>query len=74
MGHCSIWDKALSAPEVAEVRGGGTPPDLLATSMAGNLVLWYKLDESDRIEPGGIIDHSPSGFHGTSSPATFIPI
>ncbi len=67
LSHVSIWNTGLSAGDVTELYGGGTPPDLLATSMAAFLVGWWKLDEDDAQGTGGVIDHSGSGFDGTAS-------
>jgi hypothetical protein len=64
--HISIWDKALSPTEVAEVYNSGTPGNLLATGMSSNLEAWYKLDGTDTTDTNGILDHSGRGFHMTA--------
>lgn len=64
--HVSIWDKELSPSEVNQVKGVLSFPDLTATSMAANLVLWLKIDGSDTTGAGGVIDHSTSNFDGTA--------
>jgi hypothetical protein len=65
--HVSIWNTSLSAGDVTELYGGGTPPDLLATSMAAFLVGWWKMDATDAQGTGGVVDYSTSGFDGTAS-------
>lgn len=65
--HVSLWNDDLTAAEVLEAYGGGTPPDLLATSMSGDLLDWWKLDESDVTGAGGINDYGPGGFDGTAN-------
>lgn len=64
----SIWNKALSLAEIQETAVDGLPaPDLNATSMAGNLVWWIRLNEDDALGPNGFVDQSASGFDGTAS-------
>jgi hypothetical protein len=65
--HGSIWGDDLTAAEVLEVYGGGTPPDLLATSMAADLQGWWKLDADDVIGASGIADASGAGHPGTAN-------
>lgn len=77
--HVSYWDKQLSALEVAEVRGGGTPPNLLSTSMVGNLVSWWKINDDDSNATGGVIDYGPNNFDGSAqnglgTPDTVAPV
>lgn len=64
--HVSVWSKALSPTEVAEVYNSGTPGNLSNTSMSANLEAWYKLDGTDTTDTNGVIDHSGSGFHMTA--------
>lgn len=65
--HISIWNRALTSGEVAEIYGGGTPPDLNSVSCASALVGWWKLDGDDTTGSGGVVDHSSSGFDGTAA-------
>ena len=65
--HASIWTGVLSLAEVGEVYGNGTPPDLLTTSMAANLLGWWKVDGSDNLSiAGGVTDHSGQLHDGTA--------
>lgn len=41
------WSKALSDTEVAELYNAGTPIDPSTSSMAGNLVNWYRMGDGD---------------------------
>ena len=43
--HGAIYDKELSAAEVARIYNGGTPPDLLDLSTVGDLVGWWRLGD-----------------------------
>jgi hypothetical protein len=66
--HASVWGKALSLAEVGEVYGAGTPPDLMATSMAADLQGWWKVDATDNYGiAGGINDASAASNHGTAN-------
>ena len=65
----SVWDRDLTALEVAEIYNAGAPPDLNAVSCAANLDLWMPLDGNDALGAGGINDHSTSNFDGTASGA-----
>lgn len=65
--HVSYWDKQLSGAEVAEVYAGGTPPDLLSTSMVGNLVSWWKINNLDTTGADNVIDYGPNGYDGTAA-------
>lgn len=65
--HVSAWDKDLSPSEVLQVYGGGTPPDLINTTMGEELVGWWKIDSTDNFTtPGGVDDHSGSNNNGTA--------
>lgn len=64
--HGTIWNTDLSPAEVTELYNSGTPGDPTAHSAAANLVLWIKVDGTDTTDPGGVIDHSSSGFDGTA--------
>lgn len=65
--HISIWNRELTAAEVAQIYGGGAPPDLSALSFFADCILWVKLDETDATGAGGIADHSASNFDGTAA-------
>jgi len=64
--HIAMWGDDLSAAEQLETYNAGSPPNLLATSMATDLQYWAKLDGVDSDDPGGVIDHSVNGFNGTA--------
>lgn len=66
--NSSVWNKELNASEVLEAFGstGRPPPDLLATSMAANLVGWWKFNNDDNVDENGLIDYSGLGNHGTT--------
>jgi hypothetical protein len=63
----SIWNRVLTAPEVAEIYNAGVPPDLTTVSCASALEAWWPLDDSDTTGSGNIIDHGPNGYDGTAS-------
>jgi hypothetical protein len=63
----SYWDTELSDSEADEVYNDGSPPNLQSTSMAANLVVWYKIDENDTTGSGGIADHGPNDVDGTAN-------
>lgn len=65
--HMAVWNKELNQSEVDEVVNGGTPPDLTTTSVWANNQFWVKLDATDAVGAGGIVDHGPSGFDGTAN-------
>ena len=62
----SVWNQALTALQVAEAYGSGTPPDLDLHSATAALELYTYLDSSDALGASGFIDHSGSGIHGTA--------
>jgi hypothetical protein len=62
----SVWNQALTALQVAEAYGSGTPPDLDLHSATAALELYTYLDSSDSLGASGFIDHSGSGIHGTA--------
>lgn len=43
----SIWNKALTDADAIEIYNSGTPVDLTATSIAGNLVSWWRMGDND---------------------------
>jgi hypothetical protein len=60
----SVWDKALSALEVAEVYNGGRlPVDLTTVSCAANLLAWLPMGERDTFPT--LTDRSGNGYNGT---------
>jgi hypothetical protein len=63
--NMSIWNIALNASQIAELRNGGKPADLSATSMFANCKGWYKLGDGDAAGSGGVLDSSGNGFHAT---------
>lgn len=64
--HVSVWNRELTAGEVAQVYGGGSPPNLAALSFFADCILWYKIDASDTTAAGGINDYSASNFDGSA--------
>ncbi len=67
MEHASIFTVALTAAQVLEVYGGGTPPDLFATSTAPDPVFWCKMDSTDTTAAGGVIDYGTGAHNGTAA-------
>lgn len=63
----SVWDRDLTASEVGELFGAGTPPNLNAVSCAVNLEAWWALDSADTLGADGVTDRSGHGLHGTAS-------
>jgi hypothetical protein len=60
----SVWNKELSQSEVSEIYANRVlPVNLLATSMAANLVGWWGMGEGD-VYPT-IQDRSTNGYDGT---------
>ncbi|WP_281684551.1 thiamine pyrophosphate-binding protein, partial [Thalassobaculum salexigens] len=45
LDECSVWDKELSAAEVASIASG--PSNLLSHSAAANLVGWWRMGDGD---------------------------
>lgn len=43
----SIWNKTLSAAEVAEIYNSGNPADLSAHSASANLINWWRMGDDD---------------------------
>jgi hypothetical protein len=67
--HASVWGKALSGAEVAELYNFGVPPDCTTLSMAADLEGWWVIDEDDdHTVSGGILDRSGNGLHATALP------
>jgi len=64
--HAAFWAVALNSTQVAEVRGGGVPPDLNALATAPDPLLWLKFDELDATGAGGIIDYGTGNNDGTA--------
>jgi hypothetical protein len=62
----SAWNIALSLAQAGQVYASGTPPDLLATTMAASLLGWWKVDGVDTAAAGGVHDYSTGGHHGTA--------
>lgn len=67
MHNIAIWDGELTASDATEIHGGGTTPDLTTVAAAADLLDWWKMDENDTADPGGVIDHGPGGFDGTAN-------
>lgn len=65
MTHMSLWNAALSASEVGELRSGGKPADLSTHSKVANLASWYYLGDGDATGAGNVIDHSSNAYHAT---------
>jgi hypothetical protein len=63
----SIWNRNLTALEVAQVYNRGIPPDLNALSFASALEAWWVIDEDDDpTTANGVTDRSGNGFHATA--------
>ena len=48
LDEISIWSKALSASEIADLYNSGVPTDLLTSAPAANLINWFRMGD-----PGG---------------------
>ena len=60
----SVYNSALSAPDVTDVYNGGVPTDLSLLPSSASMVGWWKMGDGD--SPGYVItDFSGSGFNGT---------
>jgi hypothetical protein len=66
MSHVAQWNAVLTDAQVAEVYNGGIPPDLNALPTAPVPVWWVKLDETDAVGAGGVVDHGTGGNNGTA--------
>lgn len=64
--HVSIWNRVLTAGEVSQIYGSGSPPDLSGLSFFSDCIGWWKIDEFDTVATGGIIDYSSNGNNGTA--------
>jgi hypothetical protein len=67
MSNAAVFNYALTAAEVLEVFGGGSPPDLNALATAAPPVGWWRLDADDATGASGIIDYGSGGHDGTAS-------
>lgn len=61
----SVWNRVLTAPEVATLYGDGVPADLSGLSFASALEAWWVLDEDDTQTTGGVTDRSIFSNNGT---------
>lgn len=61
----SVWNRVLTAPEVATLYGDGVPADLSGLSFASALEAWWVLDENDTQTTGGVTDRSVFSNNGT---------
>ena len=66
--NVSVWDTALTSPQVTELYNNGTPSNLSSYSAASNLVSWWKLNNTTT----GIEDSKGSN-NGTNNGATEYP-
>lgn len=64
--HCAVWPIELTAAQVAEVYGGGSPPDLLNLATTPDPQFWAKLDTNDTTGAGGINDYGTGNHDGTA--------
>lgn len=64
--HVTVWNRVLTAGEVAQIRGGGTPPDISAFSFFTDCIGWWKIDSGDSTGVSGVRDYSASANHGTA--------
>lgn len=62
MCEFAMWDKVLSAAEVAEAYGDKEPVNLMDLSTAGNLLCWHRMGEGD-VYP--TLREAVGGFDGT---------
>lgn len=63
-GDIAVWNKALNPGEVAELTAANDPA---AVSFSGSLEALWRLDGNDTYGAWGVVDHGPSGYHGTAS-------
>lgn len=63
--HSFVYDKQLSAGEIAAIYNGGIPPDLSLVGPTGNLVHWSALGDGGAIGAGNVPDLSGGGNNGT---------
>ena len=65
MADVCIFNKELTASEVAEIYNGGAVKNMAKASTYSNLISWWKMgDDKDNSLSGGIIDYV-SGHNGT---------
>ncbi len=65
MADVCIFNKELTAAEIAEIYNSGKVKNMLNASTYGNLISWWKMgDDLDTTASGGIIDYV-SGYNGT---------
>ena len=57
LDEISVWNKALSGPEIAEIYNSGSPPDLDDHSATANLVSWWRMGDG---ADGAVPDSSDS--------------
>lgn len=62
----SEWNVRLTTAQVLEAYNAGVPPNLNASSMAANLIGWWRFDTADTVAAGGIIDHSTGAHNATA--------
>jgi len=65
ISNASIWNAALTSPQVTELYNNGTPSNLSSHSVTSNLVSWWKLNNTTT----GIEDSKGSN-NGTNNGAT----
>jgi hypothetical protein len=57
LDEISLWNAALTAPQIAAIYNSGDPTDLSLHAATANLVTWYRMgDLTDAIAAAGIID------------------
>lgn len=67
--HSAVYNKELSAAEVAAIYGSGVPQNLNQVGPKANLVHWCTLGDGCAIGANNLPDLSPSGQHGETSVA-----
>ena len=65
MADVCIFNKELTAAEIAEIYNGGKVKNMLKASTYSNLISWWKMgDDQDTDQTGGIKDYV-SGYNGS---------
>ena len=67
MCDIAIWDKSLTAAEISEIYGSGKRVDLSDSSVASNIISWWKMGNDPRDTYNGTIYDQVGGNNGAAS-------
>lgn len=68
LNNVSIWNTNISSGQVSSIYNGGTPGDLSSVSgFSTNCKFWVYHGDGDTNLASGFVDHTTSGFNGTST-------